>query len=373
MCGGEGDELQTGGAYAEAVLAYQLVVNIDRLSFISGALAFIASRHVSGLPMLLNRRVLLSGVGLSLAAPYLARAQVLPAPVGQIPPAVQGAAAERKPEFPIPEVPPLERMDYAQARMHFRTRLLVKGPSPETSSPLGKPPGAQRITYAGGPDGSLQLVAWVNDYEPSDQLRPGVLFLHGGNATGDGHWQLMKPYADAGFVVMLPSFRGENGQPGDYSGFYDETSDALAAARHLESLPGVDNNRLYLAGHSNGGTLALLASMAEPMFKASVPMSAGVDAWRYFGRFDEEIRFDPHNPQEFIMRSSVCFGHSLKCPTLLLRGKEERPFDRNHQLTIERGRAAGMRVDHRLLPGNHNGVVPGAVVESIRFFKEYGA
>lgn len=321
--------------------------------------------------MLINRRVLLSGLGVSLSVPYLARAQALAPPEAQS--AGQPPAAVRKPEFPIPEVPPLERVDYADARKQFRTNLLIKGPSPEVSPPLGKPPGAQRVTYAGGPDGSLQLVAWVNEYEASDHLKPGVLFLHGGNATGDGHWQLMKPYADAGFVVMLPSFRGENGQAGNYSGFYDETSDALAAAQHLANLPGVDKQRLYLAGHSNGGTLALLASMAVPMFKASVPISAGVDAWRYFGRFDQELRFNAHDPREFVMRSSVCFGTSLKSPTLLLRGTEERPFDKNHQLTIDRGRSAGIRVDHSLLPGTHNGVVPGAVVESIRFFKEYGA
>ncbi|HCV72593.1 MAG TPA: aminopeptidase, partial [Agrobacterium sp.] len=67
--------------------------------------------------------------------------------------------------------------------------------------------------------------------------KPAVLFLHGGNATGDGHWAMMKPYWEAGFVVLLPSFRGENGQNGNYSGFYDETADALAAATYLESLP----------------------------------------------------------------------------------------------------------------------------------------
>jgi hypothetical protein len=28
-------------------------------------------------------------------------------------------------------------------------------------------------------------------------------------------------------------------------------------------------------------------------------------------------------------------------------------------------------VDKKLLPGTHNGVVPGAVVESIRFFNQF--
>lgn len=223
--------------------------------------------------------------------------------------------------------------------------------------------------YRGGPDGSIELIAWISPYEPSTKLKPAVLFLHGGNATGDGHWELMKAYWEAGYVVMLPSFRGENGQAGNYSGFYDETSDALAAASYLEDLPGIDKNRFFLAGHSNGGTLALLASMTRK-FRASAPISAGVNSWRYFGRFEREVRFDENDQQEFVMRSSVCFGHSLKCPTLLLRGTEERPFDADHQLLMDRAKSTGVSIEAKLLPGNHNGVVPGAVAESIRFFNQ---
>ena len=70
------------------------------------------------------------------------------------------------------------------------------------------------------------------------------------------------------------------------------------------------------------------------------------------------------------MRSSVCFGPSLKCPTLLLRGSEERPFDADHQLLVDRARSAGISIEAKTLPGTHNGVVPGAVIESIRFFNQ---
>ncbi len=273
-------------------------------------------------------------------------------------------------EVHLPANLPLERQDYAAARQHFSTHLMRKGPSPEKSMPLGTPAGARRVTYAGGPGGSIELIAWLSDYQPSSQPKPAVLFLHGGNATGDGHWALMKTYWEAGFVVLHPSFRGENGQAGNYSGFYDETADALAAARYLEELPGIDRNRLFIAGHSNGGTLALLAAMARK-FRAAAPISAGVNSWRYFHRYSDEMPFDASDPKEFIMRSSVCFGASLKCPTLLLRGSEERPFDADHELLMERVRAVKVPIDKMLLPGNHTGVIPGAITESIRFFNQF--
>ncbi len=299
----------------------------------------------------LTRRSLLAGVaGLSAAAflPGSAKA---------------GVAA--------PEVLPLERQDYANARQRFHTHLVRKMPAPEKSSALGTPPGAQRVTYPGGPNGAIELVAWLSHYQPSKTLKPAVLFLHGGNATGEGHWALMKPYWEAGFVVLLPSFRGENGQGGNYSGFYDETADALSAATYLENLPGIDRQRFFIAGHSNGGTLTLLAAMSRS-FRAAAPISAGVNSWRYFNRYADEICFDDTDEREFIMRSSVCFGPSLKCPALLVRGTQERPFDRDHTLFVERALTSGFTVDKTLLPGTHNGVVPGAVAESIRFFNSFG-
>jgi dipeptidyl aminopeptidase/acylaminoacyl peptidase len=300
---------------------------------------------------MLNRRLFLAGIPASLAMASSLRAVAAP--------------------YPIPGIPPLVHQDYGEARQHFVTHLTRSGPAPEIAEPLGTPEGARLITYKGGPDGSLQLAAWLSQYEPSAATaRPAVLFLHGGNATGDGHWELMRPYRDAGFAVMLPTFRGENGQAGIYSGFYDEVSDALAAATFLESQPGIDQNRLFIAGHSNGGTLSLLCAMARP-FRAAVPISASVNAWRFFDRFRDDLCFDASDPEEFVMRSSVCFGTSLKCPTLLLRGMQENPYDEDHQLLIDRASSAGVTIGKELLPGTHTGVVPDAILESIRFFNRF--
>jgi dipeptidyl aminopeptidase/acylaminoacyl peptidase len=297
---------------------------------------------------MLNRRLFLAGLPAILAA----SSKALAAP------------------YPIPGVPPLVHVDYGLARRHFATHLTRSGPAPETAAPLGTPEGARRITYGGGPGGSLPLVAWLSDYPRTGMPRPAVLFLHGGNATGDGHWELMRPYQEAGFVVLLPSFRGENGQAGTYSGFYDEVSDALAAAAYLESRPDVDRSRIFLAGHSNGGTLSLLCAMVRK-FRAAVPISASVNAWRFFDRFPDDLCFDTSDPEEFVMRSSVCFAASLKCPTLLLRGTEENPYDDDHRLLIDRASSAGISIGKELLPGTHTGVVPGAVMESIRFFNRF--
>ena len=55
--------------------------------------------------------------------------------------------------------------------------------------------------------------------------------------------------------------------------FYDEVDDVLAAAEALADLPEVDSGHLYLAGHSAGGTLALLAAMSSQRFRAAASLS----------------------------------------------------------------------------------------------------
>ncbi|MGO7420819.1 alpha/beta hydrolase family protein, partial [Rhizobium ruizarguesonis] len=168
--------------------------------------------------------------------------------------------------FDVPDEPRLAKHDYAKVRHHFRTKLLQKGPAPDKYESLNAPADADKIFYRSG-YGELELAAWVSKYKRDRAAKPAVLFLHGGNAMGIGHWQLMKPYMDAGYVVMMPSLRGENGQMGNFSGFYDEVDDVLAATERLAHLPGVDPERLFIAGHSIGGTLTMLTAMTTHKFR----------------------------------------------------------------------------------------------------------
>jgi dipeptidyl aminopeptidase/acylaminoacyl peptidase len=261
--------------------------------------------------------------------------------------------------------PRLIREDYELARRRFQTRLLERGPAPDEAQPLTPPPGARSIHYRSG---SLELVAWISDATDRGVSRPGVLFLHGGNALWQGHWDLARPYVEAGYVAMMPALRGENGLPGSFSGFYDETADVLAAAEVLRAQPGVDPARLFLAGHSVGGTLTLLGAMSTPLFRAAAAFSGNPDARAFFHRFPKDIRFDTADPLEFDMRSAVCFAQSFKCPVLMLHGSGEQGSDAAIRLTVERSQAAGLKVQRGVIDGDHTSAIPGESIESLRFF-----
>jgi dipeptidyl aminopeptidase/acylaminoacyl peptidase len=183
--------------------------------------------------------------------------------------------------------------DYAQARSRFQTKLVRKGPSPQRALPVKPPTGVTEIEY---PSGELRLKAWVNRPKDEKSKYPAILFLHGGFAFGAGDWDQTKPYRDAGFVVLAPMLRGENGQAGAFSYFYDEVDDVLAAAEYLSKQPYVDANRLFVAGHSVGGTMTLLAALASNRFRAA----ASFDGAPYWGPFTEakDLPFDKSDPRE---------------------------------------------------------------------------
>ncbi|MCO6051880.1 alpha/beta fold hydrolase [Mesorhizobium sp. RP14(2022)] len=262
--------------------------------------------------------------------------------------------------------PPLILEDYAVARAAFQTKLVRQGPAPDKGDPLTPPPGARSIGYGSG---NRPLSAWLSDDAPKPgEKRPAVLFLHGGNALWHGHWDLTRPYREAGYVAMMPALRAENGQPGYFSGFYDETDDVLAAADALKALPGIDPTRIFLAGHSIGGTLTLLGAMASPLFRAAAAFSPNPDARAFFKRYPEDIRFDAENAREFDMRSVVCFAQSFKCPVLMLHGSKETRSEERISVTARRARAKGLAVTHGIVIGDHSSAIPGESAQALRFF-----
>ena len=105
---------------------------------------------------------------------------------------------------------PAPTEDYAEARKHFRTRLVHQGPAPQPGGPEAPPPRVEQLEYQSG---GLHLKAWVNRL-PGEQKKPAVLFLHGGFAFAPEDWDQSQPFRDAGFVVMTPILRAKTVNPG---------------------------------------------------------------------------------------------------------------------------------------------------------------
>lgn len=256
---------------------------------------------------------------------------------------------------------------YAEARAKFTTHLLRHEPAPQRHGSISPPPGTQEISYKSG---ELTLKAWVSAPVPRDPRRSAVLFLHGGFAFGEEDWEMTRPYRDAGYVVLSPMLRGENGQSGDYSMFFNEVDDVLAAAAALAALPYVRADHLYVAGHSVGGTLTMLAAMTSARFRAAASFSGSPNQARWSALQPELVPFDRSDDAEFLIRSPITYATSFQCPTRLYHGTEERAFAAPTRSLAEIAQRSGRNVQVVPVPGDHMSHVAEAMRQSIQFFRQ---
>lgn len=212
---------------------------------------------------------------------------------------------------------------YAKARAEFQTHLVRIGPAPQEFGPIAAPAGTLEIPYRSG---GLTLKAWVSAPSAKGERRPAVLFLHGGFSFGEGDWEMSRPYRGAGFVVLTPMLRGEDGLPGNYSMFFREVDDVLAAADALAALPYVRADRIYIAGHSVGGTLTMLAAMSSGRFRAAASFSGSPDQALWGGAQPKLVPFDLNDASEFSIRSPIAYASSFQVPARLYFGTAEHPY-----------------------------------------------
>ena len=98
---------------------------------------------------------------------------------------------------------------------------------------------------------------------------------------------------------------------------FGEVQDAIAAGRHVCELPYVDQDRVFVAGHSVGGALVRSAAMMPSDFKAAAALSGYLDmaSWAEWGDFC--IAFDRTNPDDISWRNPMGFVNSLQIPVVL--------------------------------------------------------
>jgi dipeptidyl aminopeptidase/acylaminoacyl peptidase len=260
---------------------------------------------------------------------------------------------------------------YTAARGKFQTKLLHKGPCPEPLTArrfdkLDRPKGVQEIEYRSG---DLRLKAWAQlPTEMRDRKLAAVVFLHGGWGFDEGDWEDTQPFRDAGFIVLAPMLRGENGCPGDFTMFYDEVHDAIAAGEHLAGIPGVDPQRVYLAGYSAGGTLAMLASMTNTRFRAVAALDGSPNRRSFAVAFKDVVPFDMLDEEEMRMRSAVDFPTSFRGPVRLYCSTDNNPYIPETRQIAKAAKSKGLDVEVVMVRGDHGSFRLPASKQAAEFF-----
>ncbi len=132
--------------------------------------------------------------------------------------------------------------------------------------------------------------------------------------------QTASQYREAGIVMMFPSLRGGNKNPGSQENFFGEVDDVLAAAEYLAKQDFVDPARIYLGGHSTGGTLVMLVAESAPKFRAVFSFGPAEDISGYPAQFRSAVNMS--DAREVELRSPGRWLHSIQSPTFVFEGTD---------------------------------------------------
>lgn len=207
----------------------------------------------------------------------------------------------------------------------FVTKTL-KTDNVKREQPVVPPPssGLERVQYA-SPQGKNW--AYVTPDPGDGKKHPAVVWAAGGFNFSIGpqffeqgpeeNDQSGARLRTGGIVVCHPSYRGTHDNPGSFEMLYGEVDDYLAAVDHVRKLPYVDPTRVYLAGHSTGGTLVLLAASLTNDYRAAFAFGPVAEAKHYGAR---EASFDPTAELEWEMRAPIRYVGGIDRPTFIIEG-----------------------------------------------------
>jgi dipeptidyl aminopeptidase/acylaminoacyl peptidase len=219
-----------------------------------------------------------------------------------------------------------EESPLSQARGAFKTQLSFGSQEPKAPTP---PTSVFRtITYTSS---GISLPAYITP-DPKDGSRhPAIIWITGGDCNSIGDiWsphprdndQTAAPYRAVGIVMMFPSLRGGNDNPGHHEGFYGEVDDVLAAFEYLSKQPYVDAKRIYLGGHSTGGTLALLTAEMRNPFRAVFAFGPVADV-RSYGKDILPVDVKNGDEREHTLRSPAQWLSSARGEVFVIEGKDQ--------------------------------------------------
>jgi len=192
--------------------------------------------------------------------------------------------------------------------------------------PLPKPPDEifELVQY---PTKIGKMAAYLSKPKDSAKKHPAIIWITGGFPSGGGGsslWeststeneQSARIYRLRGIVMMFPSLRGGAADnPGHQEQFYGEVDDVISAYDYVSNLTHVDSKRVYLGGHSTGGTLALLVAASTDKFAGILSLGPTADDYGKDG-----VPYE-WTAKEQLLRRPIAHLDSIKTPTFVVEGE----------------------------------------------------
>ncbi len=219
------------------------------------------------------------------------------------------------------------------------TQLTFSMPAGNLGDQLLKP---EKISYPSS-DG---LTIWAYLYKPPvirrEERLPAILISHGGptSQNTDGFHREAQFFAQRGYVVLMPNFRGGSGYGKTFEDANNrcwghcDLDDMIQGVEYLKTLPYVNPDRMGITGSSYGGFMTAAAiAFAPGVFQAAVAKSGYPNRVQFIedGEFRHiqqlEYEFGPFEEnKELYYRNSPYFAiKNIETPTFVLHGEGQYP------------------------------------------------
>ncbi|MBX7206699.1 MAG: alpha/beta fold hydrolase [Verrucomicrobiaceae bacterium] len=248
-----------------------------------------------------------------------------------------------------------------QRRTHV-THLIRKGPSPQTAENDEPPEGVVEVKY---PSGDLSLKAWYAKPKLTGR-QPALVYFHGGYAFGEDDFDDVRDFLDAGFAVMTPMLRGENGNPGIHEHHYGELDDAEAAIRWIKQQPEVDPARVFTFGHSAGGVLSVMVSFNDKNAVLLTGSAGGMYDATIFRSGDARLPFDANDPLECNLRAPAPNAGFIVLPHIAYVGSDDALVVQGANLARVRASKTRAPLTIKNVPGDHGGMLEPAMKDFLQ-------
>jgi pimeloyl-ACP methyl ester carboxylesterase len=215
---------------------------------------------------------------------------------------------------------------YLRSRKFIKTKLLKQLKAPQTFSKLKEVNNTVKLVYYESEGRKLQGLIDTTNIE-AGKKKPALLYLHGGFALGYGDIRDCEAFTKAGYIVFAPSYRGENGNEGNYELFGGEVNDAQEALIWLSKQPFIDKDKIFVFGHSIGGGMSLHLSLYPNLPINKSGSCAGLYPPETFAEWAEEdknlIPFNFESEFEILFRCPVAHLYYLMRPHQMYIGKDD--------------------------------------------------
>ncbi|MBU8919637.1 prolyl oligopeptidase family serine peptidase [Bacillus sp. FJAT-29953] len=177
----------------------------------------------------------------------------------------------------------------------------------------------------------------------NEQVHDGFLYLRGGiKSVGKVRPARIAQFAQEGFIVFAPYYRGNQGGEGNEDFAGEDREDAYSAYLLLKSLPQVKH--IHIFGFSRGGVMALLTGIEFPDASSLVTWGGVSDmSLTYYERKDlrrmmkRVIGGTPEKfPDRYQERTPLFELERLAAPVLIIHGANDQNVSVEHAYRLER-------------------------------------